>query len=104
VPIACEENLDPATGRFRARDGLRARYRGAGVTPGRDVVVYCDSGVSACLDLLAIEWVGLGRARLYPGSWSQWSADPARPVERWSADPARVAQDPSADLPRAVRG
>ena len=45
------------------------------------VVVYCGSGVTACHNLLAMEHAGLEGAKLYPGSWSEWSADPARPVE-----------------------
>lgn len=71
-------NLD-AGGRFLDPPTLRARYTavGADATP---TVVYCGSGVTACHDLLAIEHAGLPPARLYPGSWSQWSADPARPV------------------------
>lgn len=71
-------NLD-ADGRFLDPPTLRARYTavGADATP---TVVYCGSGVTACHDLLAIEHAGLPPARLYPGSWSQWSADPARPV------------------------
>jgi thiosulfate/3-mercaptopyruvate sulfurtransferase len=44
-------------------------------------VLYCGSGVSACQNLLAMAHAGLGGARLYPGSWSEWSSDPARPVE-----------------------
>jgi thiosulfate/3-mercaptopyruvate sulfurtransferase len=44
-------------------------------------VLQCGSGVTACHDLLAMEVAGLGTATLYPGSWSEWSADPARPVE-----------------------
>jgi thiosulfate/3-mercaptopyruvate sulfurtransferase len=42
----------------------------------------CGSGVTACHLLLAMEVAGLGGARLYPGSWSEWSRDPARPVAR----------------------
>ncbi|MBI2828050.1 MAG: sulfurtransferase [Acidobacteria bacterium] len=45
------------------------------------VVMYCGSGVSACQNLLAMEHAGLSGAKLYPGSWSEWSSDPARPVE-----------------------
>lgn len=44
------------------------------------VVHQCGSGVSACVNLLAMEIAGLAGSRLYPGSWSEWSADPARPV------------------------
>jgi thiosulfate/3-mercaptopyruvate sulfurtransferase len=44
-----------------------------------DVVHYCGSGVSACHNLLAMEIAGLPGGKLYPGSWSEWIADPARP-------------------------
>jgi len=45
------------------------------------VVMYCGSGVTACQNLLAMEHAGLSGAKLYPGSWSEWSSDPGRPVE-----------------------
>ena len=51
-------------------------------TPPSDVVVYCGSGVTACHNLLAMEHAGLRGAKLYPGSWSEWSSDPTRPVEK----------------------
>ena len=44
------------------------------------VVAQCGSGVTACHNLLAMEAAGLDGARLYPGSWSEWCADPARPI------------------------
>ena len=47
-----------------------------------DVVMYCGSGVTACHNLLAMEHAGIHGARLFPGSWSEWEADPERPVER----------------------
>jgi thiosulfate/3-mercaptopyruvate sulfurtransferase len=47
-------------------------------------VMYCGSGVTACHNLLALEHAGLPGARLFPGSWSEWSADDTRPVERTS--------------------
>ena len=53
----------------------------AGVAPDH-VVCYCGSGVSACHNLLALEHAGLRGAKLYPGSWSEWSSDPARPIEK----------------------
>ncbi len=46
-----------------------------------NAIVYCGSGVSACLNVLASEAIGTGRPRLYVGSWSGWSSDPSRPVE-----------------------
>lgn len=64
---------------FVSRERLREHYGALGVTGESDVTVYCGSGVTACHDLLALELIGV-RASLYPGSWSAWSADPARPI------------------------
>jgi thiosulfate/3-mercaptopyruvate sulfurtransferase len=50
-----------------------------------DAVMYCGSGVTACHNLLAMTYAGLPGARLYAGSWSEWSADPDRPVEKGPA-------------------
>jgi thiosulfate/3-mercaptopyruvate sulfurtransferase len=66
------ENLD-AAGRFLDPASLATRYRTLGVTATADTVVYCGSGVTACHDILAMEVAGMGRAWLYPGSWSDWS-------------------------------
>jgi thiosulfate/3-mercaptopyruvate sulfurtransferase len=63
-----------------AGDQLRQRFLDAGIEDAGDVIVYCGSGVTACHDLLAIEHVGLGRGRLFVGSWSQYANDPARPA------------------------
>jgi thiosulfate/3-mercaptopyruvate sulfurtransferase len=71
------DNLDPASGRFHSPATLRARFAALGAGEADAVVAYCGSGVTACHDLLALETVGV-RARLYPGSWSQWSSDPDR--------------------------
>ena len=75
-----KDNLQP-DGTFKPAGDLRAEYEALTSGAG-EVVVQCGSGVTACHDLLALEWAGLGTATLYPGSWSEWSADPARPVER----------------------
>jgi thiosulfate/3-mercaptopyruvate sulfurtransferase len=73
-------NLDAGTKHFLGADELRARFEALGVAAGGETVCYCGSGVSACADVLAIERAGLGRPRLYVGSWSGWSSDPSRPV------------------------
>ena len=70
-------------GLFLTPEELRARHAVAlGGIPSDRVVAYCGSGVTACHNLLAMEHAGLGGAKLYAGSWSEWSADPSRPVER----------------------
>ena len=69
------ENLTE-DGRFRPPEELRALYSAA---VGREVAVYCGSGVTAAHDLLAMAVAGID-ATLYPGSWSEWVADPDRPI------------------------
>jgi len=67
------ENLD-SDGRFLAPFQLREKYNPLlqGRSPA-DLIVHCGSGVTACHTLLALEVAGLHGARLYVGSWSQWS-------------------------------
>lgn len=68
-------------GRFLSPEELRSRFEAAGVTSGAEAVAYCGSGVTACVLVLAAEAAGIGPARLYPGSWSEWSGR-GFPVER----------------------
>ncbi|MCU1392902.1 MAG: 3-mercaptopyruvate sulfurtransferase [Ilumatobacteraceae bacterium] len=74
-------NLDPDTGRLRSAAELRERFNALGVSTSDSVVTYCGSGVSACMNILAMEQAGLPPARLYVASFSGWSADPDREVE-----------------------
>ena len=77
-----KDNLD-ADGRFRPAAQLRAEFDALlGHHGVADTVHQCGSGVTACHNLLAMAHAGLPGALLYPGSWSEWSADPARPVAR----------------------
>jgi thiosulfate/3-mercaptopyruvate sulfurtransferase len=79
LSLPCRENLD-GEGRFLSLEVLRQRFADAGVADGKLVVSYCGSGVTACHNLLALELCGFGLGRLYPGSWSEYSATPGRPV------------------------
>jgi thiosulfate/3-mercaptopyruvate sulfurtransferase len=75
-------NLDEG-GTFRTPEALRERIQqSVGDAKPERIISYCGSGVTACHNLLALEHAGLTGAKLYPGSWSEWSSDPARPVER----------------------
>jgi thiosulfate/3-mercaptopyruvate sulfurtransferase len=75
-----QKNLD-ANGRFKPADQLAREFSEllAG-RPSREVVHQCGSGVTATHNLLAMEVAGLSGSRLYPGSWSEWTSDPKRPV------------------------
>jgi thiosulfate/3-mercaptopyruvate sulfurtransferase len=77
-----KDNLAP-DGRFKPPAALRAAYTDilAG-RPAAEVVQSCGSGVTACHNLLAMEIAGLPGAALYPGSWSEWSAQPDTVIER----------------------
>ncbi len=73
-------NLAPA-GRFKAPQELREEF--AKLLGNRDtagIVHSCGSGVTACHNLFAMELAGIGGTRLYPGSWSEWIRDTARPI------------------------
>lgn len=68
-----------ADGTFLPAAELSASFAALGVGAGEEVGAYCGSGVTAAVTIAALRTVGV-HAGLYPGSWSQWCADPARPV------------------------
>lgn len=73
-------------GRFKSPAALRDEFAAVlGDTAPARVVAQCGSGVTACHNLLAMEVAGLGGATLYPGSWSEWSAQPGAPVATGTA-------------------
>jgi thiosulfate/3-mercaptopyruvate sulfurtransferase len=85
IPGSCnwsfEENLDLG-GTFLPAEELRESYLNLlGDLPPDSIVHTCGSGVTACHNILAMEAAGLPGSKLYPGSWSEWITDPARPVE-----------------------
>jgi thiosulfate/3-mercaptopyruvate sulfurtransferase len=69
-------------GTFRTPEEIRRTLKEtAGEFAPERAISYCGSGVTACHNLLALEHAGLRGAKLYAGSWSEWSSDPSRPVE-----------------------
>jgi thiosulfate/3-mercaptopyruvate sulfurtransferase len=83
APFAANLN---AEGRFLPAALLARRWQALlGARPASELVSMCGSGVTACHNLLALEIAGLSGARLYPGSWSEWIRDPARPIARGAA-------------------
>ena len=73
-----KDNLQ-ADGSFKPAAQLRAEWQSVIASP-QAAAMHCGSGVTACHNLLALEVAGLPGVALYPGSWSEWCADPARPV------------------------
>jgi thiosulfate/3-mercaptopyruvate sulfurtransferase len=78
INVPATANLD-AEGRFRPPAEIAALYAAVGGVEG--AVLYCGSGITAAQSLLALESAGL-TAAIYPGSWSDWIGDPARPIAR----------------------
>ena len=75
------DNVSPQ-GTFKSAGQLKQEFEAVlGSRTPSEVVHYCGSGVAACHNLLAMEVAGLPGGRLFAGSWSEWIADPARPVE-----------------------
>lgn len=86
VSAPFEENLAP-DGKFLPPEILRRRYENLiKSVPPENVICYCGSGVTAAHNLLAMAHAGLGMGRIYAGSWSEWIADPTRPVAKGEAN------------------
>ena len=79
-----KKNLAPDE-RFKAPQELRREFDAllGGMSPAQTVHM-CGSGVTACHNIFAMELAGLPGARLYPGSWSEWCSDRARPMAQGS--------------------
>ena len=76
------ENVN-ADGTFKSPEELKAAFQSViGERKPSEIVHYCGSGVAACHNALAMEIAGLPGSRVYIGSWSEWSADPTRPISR----------------------
>jgi thiosulfate/3-mercaptopyruvate sulfurtransferase len=77
-----KNNLN-ADGTFKSAAILKQEFAALlGTKSPGQVINQCGSGVTACHNLFAMEIAGLSGSTLYPGSWSEWCADPARPVAK----------------------
>jgi thiosulfate/3-mercaptopyruvate sulfurtransferase len=81
-------NYSGPLGQLKSPEQLRAEFEAMGIPPER-IVHQCGSGVSAAVNMLAMEHAGLRHTRLYPGSWSEWCSDTSRPVETPRSKSAR---------------
>lgn len=72
-------NFTGPFGQMKSPEQLRSEFEAMGLDPQR-IVHQCGSGVSAAVNMLAMEVAGLSGTRLYPGSWSEWCSDPSRPM------------------------
>lgn len=82
------ENLDGK--KFKSPEELKAQY--ADIPKDKEVIVYCGSGVSANHDLIALEEAGIKNAKLYVGSWSDWSSYEANPIETGKGEEDRKGE------------
>ena len=83
LALPYQELVDGATGLFQGPSALRRLVIAAGIDPDdppAEVVTTCGIGVSATVAMIALELVGVTVNGVYDGAWSEWSADPARPV------------------------
>ena len=81
LPLETTRNGIFAVGDVRSTSVKRVAAS-VGDVPTDQIVCYCGSGVTACHNLIAFEHAGLTGAKLYAGSWSEWSADGLRPIEK----------------------
>lgn len=81
IPFLANYASGPDGGLLMAED-LSKLYIDAGITPDKQVIVYCSTGVRASSDVFALRWLGYPSVRNYTGAWAEWSADTSLPVEK----------------------
>lgn len=85
VHLEWKNNLGP-DGRFKSAGDLRTMYEGAGITPDREVITYCQGGYRAAHAYLALRRLGYPNVRNYTGSWKEWGDRVDLPLERPRSD------------------
>jgi thiosulfate/3-mercaptopyruvate sulfurtransferase len=72
VPVYWEDLLDPRLRTFKSADELKAIYEARGIVPSNEVIVYCQVGMRASVDLFALHLIGYDKLRNYYGAWEEW--------------------------------
>jgi thiosulfate/3-mercaptopyruvate sulfurtransferase len=85
INLEWKNNLQP-DGHFKSADDLRTMYEGAGITPDREVITYCQGGYRAAHTYLALRHLGYPNIRNYTGSWKEWGDRVDLPLERPRSD------------------
>lgn len=94
VNVPAPANVDPVSQTLLPADVLEDLWRDAGVSPHQQVITYCGSGAYAAFDLFVLHLLGYESVSLYDGSWQEWGANPALPVETGSTSPSDTASGP----------
>jgi thiosulfate/3-mercaptopyruvate sulfurtransferase len=68
--------------RLKSADAIRSDLEGLGVTPDKEIIVYCQTHRRSAHTYFVLKLLGYDRVRAYPGSWSEWGNDPAVPIHR----------------------
>ena len=72
TPIYWEDLLEPQLKTFKPADDLKQLYEGHGVLPSSDVIVYCQVGMRASVDIFSMRLIGYDKLRNYYGAWEEW--------------------------------
>ena len=80
IHLQWTQNLDSG-GSYKSPDELKAMYSEAGITPDKEVIVYCQGGYRSAHSYLALKRIGYPRVRNYLGSWKEWGDRQDLPIE-----------------------
>jgi thiosulfate/3-mercaptopyruvate sulfurtransferase len=81
VNVPAQRIVDPETHAYLPAEQLRARFATVGATGDKRVITYCGGGIAASSDAFVLALLGIEDVAVYDGSLSEWTADPAMPME-----------------------